>query len=195
MTTNRIKMLPVALIGAALLTGLYACGGDTDGGAGSGDAAIVDGPVSDGGFGASLEITLSSGGNEIGVGDREHFFVDALDPQGLPLAHQRVFCSTEGELVLVEPTTEFEHTNSRGRMSGILGCMREGSFMVECRLEQGFNLKAQKHIQCQGDGTALYPGAVGGSLGGGVAGDAVTISAAEDTAATTTDDASLGQSN
>ena len=198
MITNRINLIPVALLGATALIGVYACGsGDTDGGAAEGYIDIVDGPVSDGGFGSTLEITLNGGGNEIGVGDTEGFLVDALDPQGLPLAYQRVYCVTERGLVLVEPTTRYESTNAGGRMSGVLGCEVEGSFLLECRLEEGFNLRTRKHIRCSGSGTAVYPGAVGGSLGGGVAGDSIapfTLDAAA-TADEGGDGAMLGQSN
>lgn len=191
MTTNRIKFAPVALLGVAVFAGVYACGsGDTDGGAASGYTDQVDGPVSDGGFGSTLTITLDGGGNEIAVGDRVGFLVDARDPQGLPLAYQRVFCATEHGLVLVEPTTSFEHTNANGRMSGVLGCEVGGSFLLECRLEEGFNLRARKTFRCEGDGTADYPGAVGGSLGGFVAEEAVSV-----TAAGTEDPAALGTSN
>lgn len=191
MITNRLKLAPIALLGAAVFAGVYACGsGDTDGGAASDYIDPVDGPVSDGGFGSTLTITLDGGGNEIAVGDRVGFLVDARDPQGLPLAYQRVFCATEYGLVLVEPTSSFEHTNANGRMSGVLGCEIGGSFLLECRLEEGFNLRVRKTFSCEGDGVASYPGAVGGSLGGFVAGEATTVTSAGDE-----DPASLGTSN
>lgn len=186
-----MKFAPIALLGAAVFAGICACGGDTDGGPGNDGVGIVDGPVSDGGFGSTLLISLESGGNEIAVGDREGFLVDARDPQGLPLSYQRVSCFTERGLVLVEPTTGYEHTNANGRMSGVLGCEVAGSFLLECRLEEGFNLRARKHFRCSGDGRAVYDGAIGGSLGGDVALDAVTAKtlAAEEEAA------ALGTSN
>jgi hypothetical protein len=75
----------LAALGAlGLLAFFGACHGsnDTDGGIASDNLGTGNQPVSDGGFGASLTIELSDGDNIIHTGDREGFFVTALDPSG-----------------------------------------------------------------------------------------------------------------
>jgi hypothetical protein len=68
----------------------------------------------------------------------------------------------------------FEHTGADGRLSGVLGGLTQGSFLIECRLEEGFNLVARKGLKIVGDipvGFAGFPGAAGGHLGGGLVPD------------------------
>ncbi|MFN8390497.1 MAG: hypothetical protein U0136_09430 [Bdellovibrionota bacterium] len=162
------------LASAALAGCLAGGGGDTDGGQGNDDAGIGAQPVSDGGFGASLTIALDDGGNELRVAERKDFFVTALDPNGLPLTDRRVFCESEKGIAILEPSSggvAFEHTGSHGTMSGVLGGVTPGSYLLECRLEEGFNLVARKHLKVIGEvpaGFQGFPGAAGGNLGGGV---------------------------
>jgi len=165
----------VAIIAAFGLIAMFGgCnGGDTDGGIASDDLGIGNQPVSDGGFGASLTIVLKDGDDEIETAERETFFVNALDPSGLPLAFRRVFCESEKGIAILEPSSggvAFEHTGPDGSMSGVLGGVTPGSYLLECRLEEGFNLVARKRIKVVGDvpeGFTGFPGAAGGNLGGG----------------------------
>lgn len=168
-----LAMLVLFLGLVAAIGGCTGGQGDTDGGPGNDDSGIGSQPVSNGGFGATLTISLPEGGNELFVAERSDFFVDARDPSGAPLAFQRVFCESEKGIAILEPSSggvAFEHTNADGRMSGILGGVTPGSFLVECRLEQGFNLVARKTFRVTGEippGFQGFPGAAGGNLGGG----------------------------
>ncbi|HMO18019.1 MAG TPA: hypothetical protein PKA63_11800 [Oligoflexia bacterium] len=168
----------VGLIGfssAVLLLGYAACGGRGDT-ANSGDPNVNLGNpiVSNGGSGSTMTIELEGGGNEIGVARQVHFKVTALDPSGLPLVNIRLFCESEKGLAIIDPSsggTAFAHTNSNGIMSGILGGVTPGSFLLECRAPVGFNLVARKSFRITGtipEGFDGFPGAAGGNLGGGV---------------------------
>ncbi len=162
------------ILAMACLTAGYVGCGSTGGGQGKNDAGLGTHPVSDGGFGAKLTISLADGTNEIETGGTKDFFVIATDPNGLPLAERRVFCESEKGLAIVEPSSggvAFEHTNADGKMSGVLGGASPGSYLLECRLEEGFNLIARKHFKITGDvppGFNGFLGAAGGNLGGGV---------------------------
>lgn len=162
-----------ALSGALALVALGGCNqGDTDGGQGNDSLGIGDHPVSDGGFGAKLSIDIVE--EPIPVGERVGFFVTAVDPSGLPLAFRRVFCDSEKGIAILEPSNggvAFEHTGPDGRMSGTLGGVHKGSYIMECRLEEGFNLVARKSTKVVGEvppGFTGFPGAAGGNLGGGL---------------------------
>ena len=162
-----------ALTGAIALAALSGCNqGDTDGGQGNDSLGVGDHPVSDGGFGAKLTIDIVD--EPIPVAERRGFFVTATDPSGLPLAFRRVFCDSEKGIAILEPSNggvAFEHTGPDGRMSGVLGGVHKGSFMMECRLEEGFNLVARKSTKVVGEvppGFGGFPGAAGGNLGGGL---------------------------
>lgn len=166
-------LIAAALAGALALTATVGCNsGDTDGGKGNDDAGVGNTPVSNGGFGAKLTIDIVD--EPIPVGGRVGFFVTAVDPAGLPLAFRRVFCDSEKGIAILEPSNggvAFEHTGPDGRMSGVLGGVHPGSFIIECRLEEGFNLVARKSTKVTGDiplGFNGFPGAAGGNLGGGL---------------------------
>lgn len=162
------------ILAMACLTAGYVGCGSTGGGQGKNDAGLGSHPISDGGFGAKLSITLDDGTNEIETAGQKGFLVTATDPNGLPLAQRRVFCESEKGLAIIEPSSggvAFEHTNLDGKMSGVLGGVTPGSFMLECRLEEGFNLIARKHFRISGavpPGFNGFIGAAGGNLGGGV---------------------------
>ena len=167
--------LGIALAGMLASVAWVGCtgAGDTDGGQGNDDSGVGSQPVSNGGFGASLTIELDGGGNILHTAERTGFFVTALDPRGVPLADKQVFCETEKGIAIIEPSSNgvaFEHTGSSGTMSGVLGGVTPGSYQIECRLGEGFNLVATRHFKVEGDvpaGFAGFPGAAGGNLGGG----------------------------
>ncbi len=173
-STNGQTVRKIFLVGLFALPFLSGCwNGDTDGGSANDDAGIGVIPVSDGGFGATLTIELDDGSNEIAVGEKKGFRVTALDPLGQPLARRRVFCESEKGIAIIEPSSggvAFEHTNLEGKLSGVLGGAEPGSYLLECRLEEGFNLVARKSLKITGSvpvGFNGFPGAAGGNLGGG----------------------------
>jgi hypothetical protein len=168
---NRAVLLGQTLLVVAALL-IVGCRGNTDGG----DAAVTaDTPSgqysSDGAAGASLTIRVSG---SVTVGGRTGFSVTALDPTGAPLAYIRIFCESEQGIAILEPSSggvAFEHTGPTGFMSGVLGGLLPGSYILECRGPQGFNLVDRVSINVTGSapsGFTGFPGAAGGNLGGGV---------------------------
>lgn len=159
-------LLGISLIGAGCTGG----SGDTDGGSAA-DAAGELGTqfVSDGGAGASLIIKAPS---ELRVGETDGFSVTALDPSGSPLGFIRIFCESEKGIAILEPSSggvAFEHTSAEGYMSGLLGGLLPGSYILECRAPFGFGLIHRVTIVVRGsipDGFQGFPGAAGGNLGG-----------------------------
>lgn len=172
-TLTGVAVLGVVGLGGIGLSGCLGGSGDTDGGPANDSLGTGAQPVSDGGFGASLTIVLKDDGDTVPTAGRETFFVNALDASGQPLAFRRVFCDSEKGLAILEPSSggvAFESTGPDGSMSGVLGGVTPGSFLLECRLEEGFNLVARKRVHVVGDvpeGFQGYPGAAGGNLGGG----------------------------
>lgn len=134
-------------------------------------AGIGDHFVSDGGSGGSIELELTG---DLSVGGQTGFFVRLRDPQGQPLEFVRVFCESERGLAIIEPSSggvAYESTGADGNMSGVVGGLLPGSFLLECRAPQGYNLVARQTVRVTGtvpDGFAGFPGAAGGNLGGGV---------------------------
>lgn len=132
--------------------------------------------VSDGGAGATLTITLpqAKDGKEIAVTETTGFLVDLKDAKGVGIPDTRIFCESEKGIAIIEPSSggvAFESTNADGRMSGVIGGLLPGSFMMECRAPEGFNLVARVHVKITGEVPADFqgwPGAAGGNLGGGV---------------------------
>jgi hypothetical protein len=174
---NKKNLLNYISLGFAFVsTALFiACGGgNTDG-----TTSLGTNYVSDGAAGSTLKIELEEGGKEIPTGERVKFRVIATDPQGAPLNHIRIFCETEQGIAILEPSRNgvaTEHTSARGAMSGVLGGLTEGSFLIECRGPQGFNLIARESYKVVGEAPAGFQGwadAAGGNLGGGVALDPV----------------------
>ncbi len=111
-------------------------------------------------------------GDELAVGLTTGFRVYATDSQGAPVTQMRVTCDTEDGLALIEPTSGVESTDSNGQISGRLGCENPGSYLLACRL-QGVSARRQSvTVKCTGDrpiGFNGFPGAGGGTLGGGSA--------------------------
>ncbi len=128
--------------------------------------------VSDGGAGATLTIEITD--DSLSVTETTPFTVTARDPRGAPLAFLRIFCESERGIAIVEPSSNgvaFEHTGSGGVMSGVLGALLPGSYLLECRAPIGVGLIARRSIVITGDvptGFTGFPGAAGGNLGGGV---------------------------
>jgi hypothetical protein len=164
------------LLGVFLGTGLYlvGCGGRGDT-ANSGDPNAGTGSqyVAPEGGGSTLRFELEGSGNEIRVSQKRGFRVTAVDPAGTPFSNIRIFCESEKGIAILEPSSggvAFAHTNANGVMSGVLGGLLPGSYMIECRAPRGFDLYARTHIRVTGDvpeGFAGFPGAAGGNLGGG----------------------------
>ncbi len=166
------KLIAVAaVITAGAFAGCNNSQGDTDGGTATDNLGTGDIPVSDGGFGAKLVLDIED--DDINVGDTTGYFVIVTDPRGQPLPFRRVFCESELGIAILEPSkggVAFEHTDAGGRMSGRVGGLNAGSYIMECRLEEGFNLVDRKTMRIRGpvpDGFAGFPGAAGGNLGGG----------------------------
>jgi hypothetical protein len=146
--------------------------GDTSGGSHATTPGTI--LVADGNFGGSLSISVRG---SLSVGGTVGFFVTALDPTGAPYKFLRITCDTEEGLALLEPTNPagstagVEQTDTNGNMSGVLGGEAPGSFVLECRGPDGFQLVAKVSIVVAGPipaGFAGFTGAGGGGLGGGV---------------------------
>jgi hypothetical protein len=167
-----------ALVGI-LATSLFAityvgCNGNGRDTSGDSQSDVVGQFVSDGGAGATLTINATG---PIAVGQRISFTVTALDPSGLPLSFIRISCESEEGIAILEPSRNgvaFESTGAGGVMSGVLGGLVPGSYVLECRGPQGFNLVDRISLLVVGsaDGFDGFPGAAGGELGGGLLVDA-----------------------
>ena len=159
-----IALSGVLIFSAAAL--LYGCSGGTDK-----EDIIGTQYVANGGSGSTIELRVD---DVVGVADTEPFAVVLTDPKGRPLPWVQIFCETEHGIAIIEPSNggvAFEHTGPDGLMSGVIGGLTPGSFMMECRAEEGFNLIVRKRIKVEGDvpvGFEGWPGAAGGNLGGGV---------------------------
>ena len=169
--TKLTKLGLLLLVSLAVVLG--GCNrGDSDGGdAVEDDAGIGVQFVGDGGAGATLAITAPS---RLGVGATSGFSVMATDSAGAPLGFIRIFCESERGIAILEPSsggTAFEMTNSRGFMSGVVGGLTPGSYILECRGPLESQLVARAEIVITGsvpEGFVGFPGAAGGNLGGGL---------------------------
>ncbi len=93
-----------------------------------------------------------------------------MDPSGAPLEFLRITCDSELGIAILEPSTGAERTDASGAMSGRLGGLTPGSFILECRGPFGTNLVDRISIVITGsvaDGFVGFPGAAGGTLFGG----------------------------
>ena len=163
----------VAALMAIATMALFSCTGDTDGGSEAKNAVDVNPFVDNGGAGAKLEIEIDSPERQVGVGQEVEFRVKVTDPQGAPLQFVRVFCDTEQGVAIIEPSRNgvaLESTNRNGYVSGSIGGVTPGSYVMECRAQSGFNLVDKTTIRVTGTvlaGFQGFPGAAGGNLGGG----------------------------
>lgn len=170
MTTNkRLRQLLVFFLSASVALFASACDqGDTGGGLDNTTNGTI--LVSDGGFGGSLSIEVTGG---LSVGETVGFFVRAFDPTGAPYEFIRIFCESERGIAILEPSSggvAFESTDDSGTMSGVIGGVAPGSYILECRGPIGFQLVDRVSIVITGDtpaGFTGFPGAAGGNLGGG----------------------------
>lgn len=175
MHRRAITKFALALIAVSALSfgTLVGCkgSGNTDGGAADDNAGVGTAFVSDGGAGATIRIDVLG---SLTTGGMVDFIVTLLDPNGNPLPFIRIFCESESGIAILEPSSggvAFESTASNGIMSGVLGGVTPGSYILECRAEQGFNLITRTNINVEGDvptGFTGFPGAAGGNLGGGL---------------------------
>lgn len=162
------KLIQLVSCVAATLAGCLGGQGSTDGGSGADgnfqDDVFVSDESTTGGM--RLEIAESS----IAVGDTSEFLVFVRDEQQQPVPNINVICDSEGGVAILEPSTGYALTNSRGAMSGVIGCEAPGSFQLVCRLSVGANRRQFASVRCTGDTPSDFegfPGAGGGGLGGG----------------------------
>ena len=171
-TANTKTKIILAAAFISLMAMMVACGGSKT----NSDTDAGDQYVSNGGSGSKLVLELEDA-TEIPTGGKVGFRVLATDPKGAALSHIRIFCETEKGIAIIEPSSggvAFESTNDRGGMSGVIGGVSPGSFLMECRAPEGFNLVVRKSFRVVGDipaGFVGFPGAAGGNLGGGVIND------------------------
>ncbi len=163
----------LALTGLVVFASCSGGSGDTDGGASTSSSGTGSQFVSDGAAGSNMRIELERA-ETIPTGGKVNFLITATDPNGAPLSYIRINCETEHGISIIEPSrggVAFETTNSEGKMSGVFGGLTPGSFLVECRGPQGYNLVVRKTYKVVGEipeGFDGFPGAAGGNLGGGV---------------------------
>ena len=165
---NSILAATAGMLCAALLA--VGCGSTDGGSAVDNDAGLGIQYVSDGGAGGSIAIDVK---DSLAVGGTAAFSVSVKDPRGEPIAFTRVFCESEHGIAILEPSkggVAFEHTDMYGNMSGVLGGVSKGSYVLECRAPIEYNLIARVTVKITGDapaGFTGFPGAAGGNLGGG----------------------------
>ena len=168
--TPYIRILATA-VGVLMISGCFG-GGDTEGGKGkeTANSGADARYVADGGAGATMTMDAPL---TMVVGETDEFRVHLRDPQGQPLEYIRIFCESEKGIAILEPSSGgvgFEHTSVNGNMSGVLGALLPGSYIIECRAPDGFGLVVRQSIKISGPvpaGFVGFPGAAGGNLGGG----------------------------
>ena len=175
---KRMKSFKIVLLGLVVLGLTYCNQGDTGGGLE--DSFPGTSLVSDASIGAaSLSIDVRD--MDVPLGGSLDFIVQARDANGAPLPFLPITCDTEQGLALLEPTVNpptsttagIASTSSGGGMSGSIGGLSAGSFIMECRGPSSTGLVARKAFRVGGtppSGFIGFDGAAGGGLGGGVAG-------------------------
>jgi hypothetical protein len=170
----KVSKIFIALSLAAF--GVGCNGGDTDGG---NTAGGIGNPLTSGvdsNSSGSIEIEFTEG-NTLPVTQIAGFRVKLKDANGQGIKFIRVFCESERGIAIIEPSangTAFESTDENGELSGKIGGLTPGSYLMECRASQGFNLVARKTLIITGtvpQGFIGFPGAAGGNLGGGSVND------------------------
>ena len=169
MNTNAIpggiKFAVAALIagGSALLLG---CGNTS-----TTETSPTSGGIGGNGSTGKVQITLND--TTIATGDEVGFRVRLTDANGAPVSFVRMFCESERGIAIIEPSANgvaFESTDENGEFSGRLGGISPGSYLIECRAQQGFNVVDRTTLIVTGDvpqGFTGWSGAAGGNLGGG----------------------------
>lgn len=162
-TAMKTTRLLITLLAALFIIG---CGSSSDGG----EPTVGTQFIADGGSGGSITVNISGG---LTVAGTTTFTVSLRDPSGAPLAFIAVTCESERGIAIIEPSLNGiaqATTDANGTMSGTLGGLLPGSYIFECRAEQGFGLLSRQRISISGtvpDGFAGFPGAAGGNIGGG----------------------------
>lgn len=175
MRLNKCALQACAVASLSVLLASGCGSGDTDGGQGNDDLGLGRPLVSDGGFGSVLDIQVQD--TTLAVGDNSEFLVFLRDPQGQPIRDVRIACNSEGGasgVGFLEPSstdvdgfnTVFQQTNDNGVVSGVIVCNSGGSYRVECRGPQGFNVRDSLSVKCTGD-RAGADGIGGGGVGNG----------------------------
>lgn len=170
MHTRRITKFALAILafGALSFATFIGCNGSGGTSGENNNSGSGENFVSDGGAGATIRIDVLG---DLATGGMVDFIVTLLDPDGTPLPFIRITCDSEHGIAILEPLSAVESTASNGIMSGVLGGLTPGSYIFECRAESGFNLTARTNVNVVGDvpaGFAGFPGAAGGTLGGGL---------------------------
>jgi len=149
-----------------LVLGLMACSGGTD----STRGEAGDPFVADGGAGATLSLTILS---PLTVSGTARFVVTALDPAGAGLPFITITCNTERGISILNPSSggvSRGTTGPDGVLSGTIGGLLPGSWIMECRAPNGLGLVARTRIVISGtipEDFNGFPGASGGDIGGG----------------------------
>ena len=157
------------VVGLSAAVAFTACGsGSTDGGA---SGPQVPGTGNDSTSLGKLSIILNDA--RIPTGTEVGFRVKLTDKNGQALKFTRINCESEKGIAIIEPSAggvAFESTDENGELSGRLGGVAPGSYLIECRAPQGFNLYDRETLIIEGSvpqGFTGWPGAAGGNLGGG----------------------------
>lgn len=119
-------------------------------------------------------ISLSLTSDTITTGSTGEFLAIAYDSKGAPIVDIPIVCDSEEGVAIVEPSRGRAMTSSRGGISGVVGCANPGSFRFGCRLGSAGGIREFVTVKCDGavpQGFTGFPGAAGGGLGGGVAGE------------------------
>jgi len=174
---NRMKSFKIILLALVVLGLTYCNQGDTGGGL---DNSFPGSPlISDASTGIS-SLTIEVRDMNVPLGGSLDFVAQARDANGAPLPFIPITCDTEQGLALLEPTVNpansttagVANTSSGGGMSGTIGGLAPGSFIMECRGPASTGLIARKGFRVGGtapSGFIGFNGAAGGGLGGGVA--------------------------
>ncbi len=158
MSRMLLASLGILLSASLLMAGCGDSEGDPE------EARLGDSYVSPEG---SIKLEVE-GGNELEVMTYKPFKVTLLDSQGSPIPYVKIMCDTERGLSIVEPTTRVEHTNASGIMSGFVGGVSVGSYLMECRAPVEYKLRARYSIKVVSKGGTSSAGTgAGGNLGGG----------------------------
>ncbi len=156
--------LGLCIVASFIAVGCGDTGGDPK------EAGLGSYYFADGAAGGNIAISVKG---DLKVGETVGFSVTLNDPRGEPLSYVRVNCDTEKGLSILEPAeggVAYEHTNAEGMMSGLLGGLAEGSYIIECRAPVEYNLMSRATIVVRGSAPENFqgwPGAAGGNLGGG----------------------------
>lgn len=165
MKTRRLGSIAFATALGTLGLVLACCTGSTDGGEQDFSGGQFVG--SDANTGSMLLTVVD---NDMSVSETSGFGIAVRDVQGRPVSGIKVSCDSEAGVAILEPTSGSETSDSGGNVSGVIGCAAPGSYQLACRLSVGTNKRQLVDVKCRGPvptGFTGFPGAAGGTLGGG----------------------------